>query len=54
MVPNQADQTNSHLQQALYHLKEAQDGDLRRTNHTAIQAVIDTIADILHERKHGE
>lgn len=43
-----------HLRKALRHLNEAQNGNLRQTNATAVQKVSDTIATVLRERKEDE
>ncbi|WP_265111233.1 hypothetical protein [Halosolutus halophilus] len=47
--------TEYHLREALRHLGEARDeGDLRKTNDTAIEEVSNTIATVLNEYKRDE
>ncbi|WP_293029628.1 hypothetical protein [Natronococcus sp.] len=46
--------TEHHLREALRHLGEAQDGDLRKTNAAAIEEVSDTVSAVLRERERDE
>lgn len=47
-------QTEHHLQEAIRHLSEAQDGDLRKTNAVAIEEVSDTLSTVLREQDRDE
>ena len=50
MIDEDTDETAYHLRQALHHLEEAQDGDLRKTNAVAIEEVSKTVSIVLRER----
>ncbi|SEV88057.1 hypothetical protein [Natrinema salifodinae] len=42
-------ETEYHLREALQHLSEAQDGDLRKTNAVVIEEVSNTVSTVLRE-----
>jgi hypothetical protein len=46
--------TEHHLREAIRHLSEARDGDLRKTNATVIEDVSDTVSTVLREQERGE
>lgn len=50
MTKNGDDETEHHLQEAVRHLREARDGDLRKTNAVALEEVSDTVSTILREQ----
>ncbi|ELY44508.1 hypothetical protein [Natronorubrum sulfidifaciens] len=52
MTDEPASLTDHHLREALRHLKEAQDGDLRKTNAIALEQVSNTVSMVL--REHSE
>ena len=43
-----------HLREALRHLDEAQDGDLRKTHVVALEEVAKTVSTVLREYQNGE
>ncbi|AGB36933.1 hypothetical protein [Natronococcus occultus] len=54
MTENGNEETEHHLREAVRHLSEAQDGDLRKTNAVALEEVSDTVSTILHEQDDEE
>lgn len=46
--------TEHHLREAIRHLSEAQNGDLRKTNATVIEDVSDTVSTVLREQERDE
>lgn len=54
MTENDDHDTAYHLREALQHLGEAQDGDLRKTNAVAIEEVADTVSSVLREHEHDD
>ena len=54
MTEERDDATEHHLREAIRHLSEARDGDLRKTNAAALEEVSDTVSTILRERDDEE
>ncbi|SIR74468.1 hypothetical protein [Natronorubrum thiooxidans] len=52
MTDETESQIEHHLREALRHLNEAQDGDLRKTNAIALEQVSNTVSMVL--REHSE
>ncbi|WP_201293947.1 hypothetical protein [Natronorubrum halalkaliphilum] len=46
--------TETHLQEALRHLGEAQKGNLRKTNAVALEEVTNTVSTVLREHEQDE
>lgn len=51
MNEDAADEPRAHLRQALDHLREAMDDDLRRTHEVALEQAAETIARVLREHE---
>ncbi|WP_440769686.1 hypothetical protein [Natronorubrum sp. DTA28] len=47
-------ETEYHLREALHHLGEAQQGDLRKTNAVALEKVSNTLSSVLREHEQDE
>lgn len=54
MTGENDNQTEHHLREAIRHLNEAQDGDLRKTNAVAIEEVLNTVSTVLREHTQDE
>jgi hypothetical protein len=48
------DRTEYLFQEAIRHLKEAREGDLRATDAVAVETVSNTVSAVLHERSDEE
>ncbi|SDJ92162.1 hypothetical protein [Natronorubrum texcoconense] len=47
-------ETEHHLREALRHLGDAQQGDLRKTNAVALEEVSNTLSSVLREHEQDE
>ncbi|MFC4437208.1 MULTISPECIES: hypothetical protein [Natrialbaceae] len=54
MTEETDDRTEYHLREAIRHLSEAQEGDLRKTNAAAIEEVLNTVSTVLREHTEDE
>ncbi|SIR11044.1 hypothetical protein [Natronorubrum daqingense] len=54
MTEHADQETEHHLREAIRHLSEAQDGDLRKTHDVAIEEVLTTVSTVLHEHSQDE
>ena len=54
MTEETENRTEHHLREAIRHLSEAQDGDLRKTNAVAIEEVLNTVSTVLREHTEDE
>ncbi|MDJ1430582.1 hypothetical protein [Halostagnicola sp. A-GB9-2] len=54
MTEEPEDETEHHLREALQHISEARDGELRKTNDVALEEVSKTVSAVLREHRQDE